>query len=72
MMEGPCTLLPQHCVTLSGLHSLYKEHVLCDVTLQAHKQDTHSLQTVTVDAHKCVLAAGSPYFRYTINLTRID
>lgn len=60
------TLLPQHSLMLNGLHSLYKERVLCDVTLQAYKRDITSpngMQTVTVDAHKSVLAAGSPYFR---------
>ena len=50
-------LLPQQALLLNGLENFYKEKVLCDITLQA--------EDVTTEAHKCVLAAGSPYFRYS-------
>ncbi len=40
---------------LSGIASLQREGVLCDITLQAEGQE--------LSAHRVVLAAASPYFR---------
>jgi len=64
--EENTKMKPQQKILLDGLTNFYKERVMCDITLKA--------EDIAVPAHRCVLAASSPYFRamFTFEVKEMD